>query len=326
MSAASFALVGCGTAAEYYHLPALRNLVAPEDVWFVDADLQRAAHLAALMGSPRDHAAGTWEQLDVGAAIVAVPNQLHAPIAAGLLARGTHVLCEKPLALTADEGRAVLAAAGDGTVLAVGHFRRFFPSTPLLADLLRRKVCGAAIRFDAEEGYVFAWESQSADWLDPRKAGGGVVADLGPHVLDLLRTWFGDLRLTSLEDDALGGVEADALLELGGHLPGTVELSRTRSLRNTIRIECEHGMIEAPLGAPGEITMELDGTVHRFETGGPDPYRAAFLAQLSDFLDAVATGRAPTVTGLDGLAVLELIDAAYAARRPLPQPWLTEVS
>jgi predicted dehydrogenase len=325
MSGVRIALIGCGTAAEYYHLPALRELVAPNDVWFVDPDLERAKHLAGLMGASRDHVAGTWEELDVDAAIVAAPNHLHAPIATGLLARDTHVLCEKPLATTADDGRRVLAAVGEDSVLAVGHFRRFFPSTPLLADLLRREVCGKAIRFDAEEGYVFAWEAQSADWLDPRKAGGGVVADLGPHVFDLLRVWFGELTVASLEDDALGGVEADALLGLEGRVPGTVELSRTRSLRNTIRIECEHGSIEAPLATPGEITMELDGTVHRFETGEPNPYPAAFHAQLLDFLDAIGTGRAPTVGSSDGLAVLELIDAAYAVRRPFPQPWLTEV-
>jgi predicted dehydrogenase len=237
-----------------------------------------------------------------------------------------HVLCEKPLATTpADARRVVEAARSGGRTLAVGHFRRFFPTTPLVADLVARRLCGTPRRFAAEEGYVLEWEAQSDYWLDRARAGGGVLADLGPHVLDLIRTWLGpDLTVNEYRDDSLGGVEADCVLELGGPLPGTVELSRTRRLRNEIRIECDDGALVVPLPLPGEVTLEVDGRSHRIRTGGDDAYTEAFRAQLVDFLDAAAGGREPSVTGEDGVAVLDAIEAAYGLREPLAQPWVTE--
>jgi len=153
-----------------------------------------------------------------------------------------------------------------------------------------------------------------------------VLGDLGPHVFDLLRAWFGDLSVESYEDDFLGGVEADALVRLAGDVSGTVELSRTRTLRNTILIECSDGSIEAPLSSPGEIILEIEGKEHRVDVAAADAYPDAFRAQLADFLTAIEQRSPPTVGGAEGLAVLELIDDAYRMRRRLSQPWLTELA
>jgi predicted dehydrogenase len=72
------------------------------------------------------------------------------------------------------------------------------------------------------------------------------------------------------------------------------------------------------------VTLELDGRSHRVRAGGDDPYGSAFRGQLADFLEASAAGGEPEVAGDDGVAVLEVIEAAYARRTPLPQPWVTE--
>jgi predicted dehydrogenase len=320
------ALVGCGTAAEYYHLPALVSEIGARNLWFVDADLARARRLAAAAGAHAARAVTDVPADDVDAAIVAVPSHLHAGVAAPLLESGVHVLCEKPMATTSADARRVLEAARTGgSVLAVGHFRRFFPTTPLVADLLARGVCGTPRRFAAEEGYVFAWEAQSDYWLDASRAGGGVLADLGPHVLDLVRTWLGEeVAVVAYRDDALGGVEADCVLELIAPVPGTIELSRTRPLRNEIRIECEAGVIVAPLSQPGEVTLELGERTHRLRAEGNDGYPEAFRAQLANFLAAATSGGAPAVSGADGVAVIDAIESAYSRREPLDQPWVTE--
>jgi UDP-N-acetylglucosamine 3-dehydrogenase len=133
------ALVGCGTAAEYYHLPALMSEVGADALWFVDPDVERARELAASAGAPPSHAVADASSATVDAAVVATPSHLHAEIASGLLESGVHVLCEKPLATPAADARRVAdAATRSGNVLAVGHFRRFFATTPLVADLLAR--------------------------------------------------------------------------------------------------------------------------------------------------------------------------------------------
>jgi len=299
------ALVGCGAAAEWYHLPALRRLVDADDLWLVDADLERARRLAG-----RDDRAAT-EVPEVDAAIVAVPNDLHAEVVGALLARGVRVLCEKPLARTVAEAERIRAAA-------VANFRRLFPSTRLVADLLERGFCGLPVSVAAEEGSVYGWTARSGFSLDAERAGGGVLLDIGTHVLDQLALWLGPLEMTAYQDDAHGGLEADCALELrAGTVPVSVELSRTRRLRNTAVVRCEAGTIEAPLPQPGPVVVELaDGRRHVLDTGGS--YEAAFEEQLRAFLAG-----APVAGGEDGLAAVALVEAAYARREPLPEPWTT---
>lgn len=295
------AVVGCGAAAEFFHLPALAKVVSRDDVWLVDADVRRARALARRFGRP-EHVRSDHRDVRVDAAIVAVPNHLHAPVAIDLLRRRTAVLCEKPLGRTAAEARAIVAAAESGT-LACGLFRRLLPSTRRVASQLVDGRLGRPLRFRLEEGFVYSWGAVSGYALDRERAGGGVTIDVGPHVLDQLRTWLGDVTVTAYRDDAYGGVEADAVVEVeAGGVPGVVELSRTRALGSRVEIECDLGTIAAaPGGEEGES------------------YEDAFEAQLRRFLD----GR-PVATGDDGVALAELLDDCYARRAPLPQPWTTE--
>jgi predicted dehydrogenase len=326
------AVVGCGAVSEYFHLPAIVRTRGRDDLWLVDADLERARELARSFGRAGRVAEDATEVTRVvDAAIVALPNDLHAPVASRLLAAGVHVLCEKPLARTAAEGRAIAGAARPGTVLAVGQFRRFFPSVRLVADLLRAEVCGRPLRFEAEEGIVYSWGSRSGYALDRERAGGGVLLDLGSHVLDQLLLWLGALELRSYADDAHGGLEADCRLELGAEgTEGTVELSRTRELAGAVRIECERGALHVPLSGAGAVRVSFaDGRGYELEadrvrTGADRGYAAAFDAQLRDFLDAVEQRREPEASAADALRVLELVDACYARREPLPEPWVFE--
>jgi predicted dehydrogenase len=323
------AVVGCGAAAEHLHLPALASMLGRDAVWLVDPHRERALGLARRYGG--EHRVATDHRELVGAvdaAIVAVPNHLHAPVAVDFLSAGVHVLCEKPLARTAAEARQVLDAVGPGTVLAIGNLRRFFPSTQLVRDLVGRGFCGRPLELEAEEGAVYAWQTRSGFSIDRERAGGGVLADIGSHVLDQLRLWLGPgLEIVGYRDDAHGGLEADCVVELAvGGAHGRVELSRTRDLGTLARIVCEDGTIEAPLGVSGPVTVESGGRRHVLDAGATagGGYTAAAESQLSDFLAAIETGRPPEATGADGLAVVELIEACYARREPLDEPWVTE--
>ena len=308
------ALVGCGAVAEFFHLPAIARTLRPDQVVLVDPDRSRAAALARSLGRRARVAADHRELLGaVDAAIVGVPNDLHEPVARDLLEHGVHVLCEKPLASSAAAARRLAEAAAGGPVLAVGNFRRFFGSTRQVERLLAGAAYGRPLRFAGEEGFVHTWDSVSGYWLDPVRSGGGVLIDLGSHVLDQLLLWFGGgLEVTRYEDNAYGGVECDCRVELGGEgVPaGTVELSRTRELGSRIQIECELGTIEAPLARDAE-SPEADGG-----------YGDAFAAQLQNFLAAIEGKHPPAATAEDGVRVLELIETCYVHRRPLPEPWV----
>ena len=316
------ALVGCGAAAEYLHLPAIHSVLGAEAIWLVDPDVRRARALARR----RDHVAASHRDVlgDIDAAIVAVPNDLHVQVAGDVLRGGVHVLCEKPLGRNAAEVNLLAAAAAEGSAtLAVGHFRRFFASTQLARDAVAE--LGRPLTFAAEEGSVFGWEAHTSYSLDRERAGGGVLLDVGTHVLDQLRTILGELDLRAYRDDAHGGLEADCVVELSaGDVGGTLELSRTRELGSRLVVECERGTVTARLAvdAPIEIAWSDRAPTQLGIESADGGHRAAFEAQLRDFLEA----RAPATGATDALAIASFVDRCYERRVPLAEPWVRETA
>ncbi len=245
------AVVGCGAVAQLQYLPALAASRAARAVALVDRDLPRAHALAERWGVP--HAVADVAELadGVDAAIVALPNHLHAPVAIALLRRGVQVLVEKPMATTVAECDAMIAAAAEsGATLAVGLQFRFFDSTAAVGDLLAAELVGPLTRFELRQGVIPRWPFASDYLLRRETAGGGVLADYGVHVLDLLLCWLGEWASVDYRDDAMGGIEADCELELtfAAGLAGTVEVSRSRNLRNRCRFPGRAGARGGGLG------------------------------------------------------------------------------
>src|SRR3954468_1372951 len=245
------AVVGCGAVAAIHHLPALSLCRGAEAVVLVDADRGRARDLAARFGVPETATDIRSLPGRVDAAIVALPNSLHAPVSIDLLRQGIHVLVEKPMALNVGECDAMIAAAEAGrAVLAVGLEFRFFDSSLFVRNLLRDGLLGKIQRFEMHQGVIPRWPFATDFLLKKETAGGGVLADFGVHVLDLLLWWLGDWTTVNYRDDAVGGVESDCEMELmlgSGELaiPGRVEISRTRNLRNTCIFTGERATLEA---------------------------------------------------------------------------------
>jgi predicted dehydrogenase len=129
MNSPRLAVVGCGAIARSFHLPALarhagirRELVLVHRLAACTQALSVEFDVAANASNHRD-------LLDsVDGAIIAVPPELHASIASDFLDAGVPVLCEKPLATSGSEARALVElAARMGTVLAVNNNRRAYP-------------------------------------------------------------------------------------------------------------------------------------------------------------------------------------------------------
>ncbi|HEV8629934.1 MAG TPA: Gfo/Idh/MocA family oxidoreductase [Thermoanaerobaculia bacterium] len=324
------AVVGCGAIAELQHLPALAASRQARAVALVDRELARAQALARRWRVPRAAADVAEVADDIDAAILALPNHLHAPVAIDLLRRGIHVLVEKPMAPTvADCDAMIAAAAGSGAVLAVGLEFRFFDSTDLVRELLGAGLVGPLAGFELRQGVIPRWPFASDFVLRKETAGGGVLADFGVHVLDLLLCWLGDWRAVECADDARGGLEADAELALtmASGVGGTVEVSRTRNLRNTCRFAGERGVLEVGVWDPDpEVVLRLPAgdtvLAGRARRGGRAlTFRDAFCRQLDDFVGAVRDGREPRVPGREGRRTIALVEACYARRRPLALPW-----
>jgi predicted dehydrogenase len=267
----------------------------------------------------------------VDAAIVALPNNLHATVTIDLLRHGIHVLVEKPMALRTTECDEMIEAARSAdAVLAVGLDFRFFHASQFLKRLFENRLLGDIKRFDLHLGIISKWPSTSDFLFRKEASGGGVLMDWGVHVLDLLLWWLGDYDRVDYYDDAIGGVEADCKvhLDLQCGASGVVELSRTRNLKNTCRVHGERGSLEFAIWDADpflrlqfdEQGLALNGRV----TGRDGPkqtMREVFPRQLNDFIDAIVDHREPLIPGQEGMRAVKLIEACYASRKPLEYPW-----
>ena len=339
------ALIGCGAAVEELHLPALSFTPEAQVTWIVDVQEERARAIARAHGIA--NVTDDYTRVaDVDAALIAVPHDLHASMAGYFLQRHVHVLCEKPLALTTAQARRLAeTAAANHLVLAVGVYRRYYPVSRFFRRVIDSEWLGAVERIDAEEGMPWSshtWDFQSSFMVERSRAGGGVLIDTGSHTLDRILWWFGspEVGLASYRDNSYGGVETDCEVHFtipwrGREVPVRVELSRTRTLRNTFQVFTSHGMIEAPANVPdqawfvdrrlitgpsGPEPIPLDLSAQEgARNGGRRPY---FQRQLVDFCRAVREGGTPVNAGETVVPLVRLIERCYAERQSMPEPWV----
>jgi len=322
------AVIGCGASAVKLHLPALARSSRVEIALLIDVAEQRAQALARKYNAE----AATDYRAAVGAAdaaIVALPNFLHAPVSVELLNRGVHVLVEKPMATSGAECDAMIAAAErSGATLAVGLEFRHGSDNRFVKKFIASGMLGSVLSFDLRMGHNWEWPLTSDYLLRKEKAGGGVLMDFGVHLFDLLLWWLGELSVIDYCDDAAAGVEAEceAIVQSAGGARGVIELSRTRKLRNSCIFTGTRGRLEVNLWFNPGVRLQLEGQAFSL-TGGfaGAPLildsAAAFAAQVEDFVTAIETGRPPLVSGEDGRRALQVIESCYRRRRPLALPW-----
>lgn len=335
-------IVGCGAIVELSHAAALVALARERRVavtCLVDPSAERRARLSEWFPAARSIA--TLDMLTTGEidlALIASPVRFHAAQAVGLLGRGVHVFCEKPLAVSVAEAEAMVAAARSaGRVLAAGQFRRFFPALRAVRETIAAGVFGRLMRVVVHEGGAFDWPAATPSFFDPQQAGGGVLLDLGVHVLDTLNWWLGESVEQRYADDAAGGLEANCRMELrfAGGATGEIFLSRDSTTRQRWELTFERARVVWRAGCSNELETQLAGSqlwqVLRFEwetaTGrrAGESYGEIFHTQLADVVAAVTEGRSPHVPGETALAALRMIERAYATRGWLECPWMDEL-
>jgi predicted dehydrogenase len=324
------AIVGCGRVVETFHAPALRDVNVFTPTVVVERDDDRGRAVAATFGHDVAIAASIAEALDrCDAALVALPNGLHARVCVELLEHGRHVLVEKPMATTTAEcDRMIAAARASGAVLRVGLVRRFIPAYQLVAGIIAAGVFGALRRITVREGVVYDWPATTGFFLSRREAGGGVLVDFGSHVLDALSWWTGGLTLASYADDAFGGVEAECRIELTAArgVEIVVELSRLRRLPCTAKLEFALATLELNLHS-GAVDMMLGGSpaavrgrVGAQSCGAWAPPPNQFVQQLAAFADDIHRGTGVSETAETARDVAELFEHCQRARKPLGGP------
>jgi predicted dehydrogenase len=182
-------IIGCGGIANGKHMPGLAKLDNVEMVAFCDLNLAKAEKAAAQYGATDARSYDDYRELlekeELDVVHVCTPNSSHAEITIASLEAGLHVMCEKPMAKTAVEARAMVAAAQkSGKKLTIGYQNRFRNDSQYLQAVCRRGDLGEIYLAKAKairRRAVPTW----GVFLDEEKQGGGPLIDIGTHALDL---------------------------------------------------------------------------------------------------------------------------------------------
>jgi len=333
MTPLTLALIGCGGIAQQGYLPALALTSGVRCRWLVDANPSLAKTLARRWKIP-----GASDQYDavldqVEAVVLAVPNHLHAPLAIRALERGKAVLCEKPMARTSQEARAMVEAARRaGVSLVAGMIFRQYPGFKRLREAFPWDQLGEVRDIQANFGHPLDWPLASSYLFDKERAGGGALLDQGVHLLDVLQwllQWRG-VAVDSYHDDGDSGVEAEALARLRVRLPHqpddapcVIQTSRLRHLDNAIEVVGERMALRIPISsnAPPELLEHGRRRPLWEDAFTPASGTRCFVEQLEEFTKAVRGQPAACADGASQLPVLELIESCYRMRRPLVFAW-----
>ncbi len=248
---------------------------------------------------------------------VAVPTFMHGPLVVELLEAGVHVLVEKPIAATIEEGEMIIQASErTGKKLMVGHIERF---NPAVIELKRRLDAG-------QIGKIFQIYARRLGPYPTRIQDVGVILDLTPHDLDIMRYLTGQ-EIVRVYCEASGELNAKnedlmtGLLRFDRQTVGVLEinwLTPTKIRELYVTGECGMFMVNyitqdlyfyenAQAQADAWQTMSLlrgvsEGAMTRFAVKKMEPLRV----ELETFLRWVRTDEAPGITGQDALTVLKL--------------------
>src|SRR6187399_1641564 len=300
-------VVGVGVMGSN-HARVFAGLPGTELVGVADPDRKQADFVARTLGCVAVSDVNELLERDVDAITIAAPTHLHRDIALACIARGVHVMVEKPIASSVEEGREIInVARRAGVTLMVGHVERFNPAVEAIKEAIRGEdILSIAIT--------------RVGPFPPRMSNVGVVIDLAVHDIDLIR-WFTDSDIIEVQPQLSSAVaerEDIALLQFRtasgvlAHI-NTNWLTPFKARSVTVATRGKYVMGDLLTRQVTEcFGFKPDGSysMRHLPVGHDEPLRA----ELISFLGAVCAGSAPAVSGDEGVASLEI------AIRCLEQP------
>jgi predicted dehydrogenase len=309
-------VVGVGVMGSN-HARVLAEFPGVELAGVADPDRQRGQFVGRALGCPAVASVEELLERSVDAVTIAAPTHLHRDVALACIARGVHVLVEKPIAPTVSEGEDIIAAARDaGLTLMIGHVERFNPAVEAIAEAIR-------------EEDILSIAITRVGPFPPRMSNVGVVIDLAVHDIDLI-CWFTRSHITEVQpqlSNAVADREDIALLQFrtaSGVLAHINTNWLTPFKARTVHVATKRKYVIGDL-LTRQVTecygFQPDGSysMRHLSVGHAEPLRTELMA----FVRAIREGTPPPVTGEDGVASLAvaiqcLNGRAETATQPKP--------
>lgn len=312
-------LLGTGRHAGRNVMPQMSKAAGTRLAAVVSRDRARGEAFARRHGFEKvyDSLAQALRDPDIDALYDATPDGLHAANTIAAAKAGKHVLVEKPLGLDgADARRIVRAAEAAGRRCGCAYYRRCFRRFAHLKELLDRDALGRIVL--VRTSYL-AWFDPQADdpkaWrVDPLKAGGGPLADMGSHMMDLVIGLFGMPRTVFARTDTLvHGYPVEDSSAVLMTLPGGAQAIASfgwssRAWVHDFEVLGAEGGVRWSPADSGEIVFTAGRESRKLDLPG-----AANIHQplIEDFNRAILEDRQPVATAAEALKTNLLLDAIY---------------
>ncbi|EJW12552.1 Myo-inositol 2-dehydrogenase [Rhodovulum sp. PH10] len=301
------------------HARVLAGLPNVELIGVADPNVGQTEFVGRTLGCETFPDTETLLDFGVDAVTIAAPTHLHRDVALACIRRGVHVMVEKPIASTIEQGHEIIdAARRAGVTLMVGHVERFNPAARAVKEAIRN-----------EE--ILSIGITRVGPFPPRMSNVGIVIDLAVHDIDLVR-WFTGSDIVEVQSQ-LSSAKAErediALLQFrtaSGVLAHINTNWLTPFKARTVQIATKRKYLT------GDLLTRQVSECFGFQPDGsysmrhlPVAHEEPLRAELGAFLDAVRNGTKPAVGGEEGVASLEiamqcLAGGIAAPARPARKP------
>lgn len=327
MTAFNVAIVGTGGIYRLAHGPAWRRIPRARVVATCDIVAERAEEARRELGAEAafTHLEDLLERDGIDLVDLCTPSDTHADLTIQALRAGKHVICEKPMALRAEDGAQMIQAAQEAKRhLYIGHTRRFDARWVQMKAAIAAGRIGEPVAVRRTER---SWAGfPRGDWHWDLARSGGVLMDLGVHVADLF-AWFFDAEPTEVY--ARGLTIREEAREAGCFDFGLVQFGFPGGRWGTMEVSWAHPKAYAPfysttevIGTRGKLTLsdKQSGpmTVIRpeaIEVPRYSPllssYPETFVEELDHFLDCIAGRTSPQSTPAQALTAVRTVRAAF---------------
>jgi predicted dehydrogenase len=308
-------------------IPALIESPMAEVAGVASRTEDKARAFARELGIPKAY--GSYEALladpEIDAVYIPLPNHLHKPWTIHAAEAGKHILCEKPLALNAEECHEMIGAAkANGVQLMEAFMYRYHPRILAARQMVNDGAIGELKTIEAS--FTYRTEDETDIRFQP-EMGGGALMDVGCYCINLSRLMAGrepvavharmHLSATGVDDQLIG------LLDFGDSLFAHFDCAMNQEGRQRCLLAGTHGYLELPMA----FNMGTAKTIMHEEKGAGQSRAHAFPAvnmyrlMAEDFMRAIA-GSPPAFPIEDAVGNMRTITALYDSARQNGRPIL----
>ena len=327
-----FGMIGAG-AISNAHLGALQARDDVEIVCVADRDLDRAKAQAEKYGAER--AVGDYDELvgmdDIEAVVVGIPTHFHPDASVKAMAKGKHVLCEKPMARTLAECDEMADAARvNKVVLAIGFVRRFCADWGTVRGLVQADKVGRPCLWRRIVAGAAPGPPNYGTWYSDSRFSNGPLDESGVHDLDFVRYTFGDVKAVTASTWKMGrtGDVLDTCTVIVDFKSGDQMLcfwswglpKGCRGPVTGLDVLGPDGVIRGPEKGEAEgeqsyVVVGSDGSEERhcFKPLRTVPYWSQ--GQMDNFIESIRGNATPRGTAEDGRKAQEIVLAAFESTK-----------